>query len=759
MLIHEFNPQGRSLRREQLDADLAVIGGGMAGVCCSITAAREGLRVILVQDRPVLGGNASGEVRLWMLGATSHMGNNNRWSREGGIVDEIMVENLWRNPEGNPVIFDTLLLEWVTREPNITLLLNTTVSALEKDAQDVIQSVSAFCSQNQTEYIISAPLFCDSSGDGILGFLAGAAFRMGAEAASEFGEKLAPSKPSRELLGHSLYFYSRDTGQPIQFIPPAFALQNIKEIVRHRELRVTDSGCRLWWLEYGGSQDTVHNTEQIKWELWRVAYGVWNYIKNSGEFPDAANLTLEWMGMIPGKRESRRFEGDYILSQNDIVEQRKHLDAVSFGGWAIDLHPAEGVFSPDPACTQWHAKGVYQIPYRTMYSRNISNLFLAGRILSISHIAFGSTRVMATCAHNAQAVGMAAAVCIEEKITPRQVAEPKRMRRFQQRLLRTGQHIPGVRAADAEDQAPEARISSSSALVLDTLKDSGELHSAETPCALLLPLLTGPVPEFTLLVDAVVPVPLHAEIWRSSRPGNATPDVKLASAVVSLPAGNSLPATFHFDAWLNEDAHVFLIVHPTPGISLHLSRDQFPGVLTLWQKMNRMVAKSAVQSPPADSGVDSFPFWLPERRPAARNLAVSISPGVRCCEPQMVVNGWSRPWCGVNAWAPSRDDSAPWLRLTWEHPRTIHSIQLTFDTDFDHPMESILMGHPERVMPGCLTAFNLRTAEGETLATVSENHHTHWRLVLPQPIYTSGIELSLRAWGPASPAIFEVRCN
>ncbi|GGA64056.1 hypothetical protein GCM10011507_14610 [Edaphobacter acidisoli] len=759
MLIHEFNPEGRSLRRECLDADLAVIGGGMAGVCCAITAAREGLRVILVQDRPVLGGNASGEVRLWILGATSHMGNNNRWSREGGVVDEIMVENLWRNPEGNPVIFDSLLLEWVTREPNITLLLNTTASALEKDAQDVVQSVSTFCSQSQTEYIISASLFCDASGDGILGFLAGAAFRMGAEAASEFGEKLAPSVPIHELLGHSLYFYSRDTARPVQFIPPAFALKNIKEIVRHRELRVTDSGCRLWWLEYGGGLDTIHDTEQIKWELWRVAYGVWNYIKNSGEFPDVANLTLEWMGMIPGKRESRRFEGDYILSQNDIVEQRTHFDAASFGGWAIDLHPAKGVFSPEPACTQWHSKGVYQIPYRTMYSRNIPNLFLAGRILSISHIAFGSTRVMATCAHNAQAVGMAAALCVEEKILPRQVAEPERMRRFQQRLLRTGQHIPGVRAADADDQAPEAHISSSSTLVLDALQSSGELHAAETPCALLLPLLAGAVPEFTLLVDAVAPVSLHAEIWKSSRSGNATPDVKLASAVTSLFAGTSLPATFRFDVRLNEDAHVFLIVHPAPGISLHLSRQQFPGVLTLWQKMNRMVAKSVVQSPPEDSGVDSFAFWLPERRPAARNLAVTIAPGVQCYEPRMVVNGWGRPWCGVNAWAPSRDDNAPWLRLVWDQPRTIRSIQVTFDTDFDHPMESILMGHPERVMPGCLTAFDLRTAEGETLAVVSENHHTHWRLMLPQPISTSGIELSLRAWGPAPPAIFEVRCN
>ena len=128
-------------------------------------------------------------------------------------------------------------------------------------------------------------------------------------------------------------------------------------------------------------------------------------------------MTLEWVGMIPGKRESRRFEGDYLLIQQDIVEQRCHADAVSFGGWAIDLHPVDGVFSDKPGCVQWHSKGVYQIPYRCLYSRNIANLFLAGRIVSASHVAFGSTRVMATCAHGGQAVGMAAALCASAALT------------------------------------------------------------------------------------------------------------------------------------------------------------------------------------------------------------------------------------------------------------------------------------------------------------------------------------------------------
>ncbi len=179
MIISE-GISSRSLRQDVLTADLVIIGGGLAGTCCAITAAREGIKVILVQDRPVLGGNASSEVRLWVLGATSHMGNNNRWAREGGVIDEILVENMYRNPEGNAVIFDTVLLDKVVTEPNITLLLNTAVFEVTK-ADDSIAAVKGFCSQNSTEYVLKAPLFCDASGDGVVGLSAGAAFRMGAE--------------------------------------------------------------------------------------------------------------------------------------------------------------------------------------------------------------------------------------------------------------------------------------------------------------------------------------------------------------------------------------------------------------------------------------------------------------------------------------------------------------------------------------------------------------------------------------------------
>ncbi|MCU1232591.1 MAG: fumarate reductase, partial [Candidatus Solibacter sp.] len=536
MIQHPSSAGVRTLKTVPLQTDLVVGGGGIAGTCAAVTAARAGLRVVLVQDRPVLGGNASSEVRLWMLGATSHMGNNNRWAREGGLVDEILVENLYRNPEGNPLILDTILLEKVRTEANITLLLNTALDGVEKSGDSSLGAVTAFCPQNQTRYRIEAPLFCDASGDGILAFLSGAAFRMGAESRGEFEEGFAPDESYGELLGHSLYFYTKDTGRPVRFVAPEYALKDITQIPRYRDVRSSDSGCRFWWFEYGGRLDTVHDTEEIKWELWKVAYGVWDYIKNSGNFPEAETLTLEWVGTIPGKRESRRFEGDYMLHQRDLVEQRLHDDAVSFGGWAMDLHPADGVYSELSPCTQWHSKGVYQIPYRCLYSRNIENLFLAGRIISVSHVAFGSTRVMATCGHTAQATGMAAVLCHEHKLLPRDLMQPERMQELQQRLIGTGQYIPNV-ALDAGD----ATVSSSSRYLLREFPPSAAVVPLDVSRAMLLPAAAGALPAATFIVDAAEPTELLLEVRRSSVRGNFTPDCVMHRQAVRLEAGSGQP--------------------------------------------------------------------------------------------------------------------------------------------------------------------------------------------------------------------------
>lgn len=754
-MIREEGVAGtRAERTITLNADLAITGGGLAGTCAAITAARAGLRVVLVQDRPVLGGNASSEVRLWILGATSHMGNNNRWAREGGVVDEILVENLHRNPEGNALILDTILLEKAMAEPRLTLLLNTAVFEVEKSTPDTIAALHAWCSQNSTMYAVRAPLFCDSSGDGVVGFLSGAAFRMGAEAKAEFGEGFAPDAGYGELLGHSMYFYSKDTGRPVRFTPPAYALKDITSIPRYRDIKASDSGCRFWWFEYGGRLDTVHQTEAIKWELWRVIYGAWDYIKNSGRFPEAETMTLEWVGAIPGKRESRRFEGGYMLTQQDLVEQRTHDDAVAAGGWAMDLHPADGVYSPLSPCTQWHSKGVYQIPYRCLYSRNISNLFLAGRIISVSHVAFGSTRVMATCAHTAQAVGVAASLCLRDGARPAQVPVDE----LQRALRRAGQYIPGYVLKDAADLARQATVTASSSLVLEELPSNGQLVKLDMARAMLLPVPAGTVPAVTFLADVSEETSLTVEIRTAARAGNFTPDVTLQRVLLPLTQGSAQPVTLPGGFALDAAAYLCYALLPNPAVSVHLSDIRLTGVLSLAQSMNAAVAKGARQEPPSDSGIDSFEFWLPGRRPGGQNLALRAEPPLAVFEPAQVINGVERPTTAVNAWVATPADEQPRLTLRWSAPVTLVRVELGFDTDWDHPLESVLWGHPERDIPFCVRHYRILDDTGAVLHECLNNHQTRNSVTLHPPAHTASITIEVVATHGTPAAIFEVRC-
>ncbi|WP_375586502.1 FAD-dependent oxidoreductase [Cyclobacterium xiamenense] len=751
MLVEGPFSGNRSLTSKTLTADLLVVGGGMAGICAAITAARQGMEVVLVQDRPVLGGNASSEIRLWILGATSSMGNNNRWAREGGVIDEILLENQYRNPEGNALILDTVLLEKVTQETNITLLLNTAVNGCEKEGDNRIAAALAFCSQNSTQYRLEAPLFVDASGDGILGYLSGAAYRIGAESREEFDEAFAPEKAYGELLGHSLYFHSKDSGKPVQFIPPAFANTDLPSLPRFHTFNLHDRGCRLWWVEYGGRMDTIHDTETIKWELWRIIYGIWHHIKNSGEYLDMETHTLEWVGMIPGKRESRRFEGDYMLSQRDVVEQRTHPDRVSYGGWALDLHPADGIYGELPGCTQWHAKGVYGIPFRCLYSRNIENLFLAGRIISASHVAFGSSRVMATCAHNAQAVGMAAALCKERHLLPRDLLEEELMEKLQQRLMGMGQYLPGMPLRDTDNLAKTASVSVSSTFSLQQLPADAGWKALDSSMAQLLPLEKGRIPVFTFVVKAKKASRLVVRLLHSSLPGNFTPDRQLAEKEFPVSKGEQ-ELTVDFGLLLDASAYYFIAFEANPLVKLGISQLRLSGLLTVFNRVNLDVAKGSRQEPPEGLGVDTFDFWLPERRPGGQNLAIACNPQVQVYRPENLFNGTFRPTTQTNAWVTDPKDPEPTLTFSWPEQQKIRKIVLWFDTDFDHPLESTLRGHDERVMPFCVREFRLFDEIGTLLYQEADNHQSRYEIVFGSTVTIKKLVLQLQHPGKNVPA-------
>ena len=755
MIRENLSPITRRNKTALLNSDLVVVGGGMAGTCAAITAARNGIKVTLVQDRPVLGGNGSSEVRLWILGATSHLGNNNRWAREGGVIDEILVENLYRNKEGNALIFDTILLEKVKEEPNITLLLNTMVFDLEKKDEVNISTVKAFCSQNATEYILSAPLFCDASGDGIVGFKAGASFRMGAEIKSEFGEGFTPTAEYGELLGHTMYFYSKDAGKPIKYVAPSFALKDITKIPKFKSIKTGQMGCNFWWFEFGGRGDTIHDTEEIKWELWSVIYGVWDYIKNSGKFPESENLTLEWVGTIPGKRESRRFEGLYMLKQQDVVEQTHFYDAVSFGGWAIDLHPADGVFSELPSCNQYHSKGIYEIPYRCFISKDIQNLFIAGRLISASHVAFGSTRVMATSAHGAQAIGMAAVLCRQLNLNPADFAKSENIKILQQKLNINGQSIPGVSIDQNENLASEAVIVASSELIFDQIPFDGDWIELKIAAGQLLPLKGGTKYNFEVSVDATVANVLEVELKTSSKVFNYTPDVLIEKQSIELKNGIQ-NVKISFQNTLKNDQYGFLIFRSNPDVKIRCSKKRVSGILSVFNKINPAVNNYGKQYPPEDSGFESFEFWCPDRRPKGQNLAMTISPALDCFGAQNIVNGFTRPYIRPNAWVADRNDLKPTLTLQWNEPKEINSVTLFMDTDFDHPMESSQLGHPEDVIPFVIRNYRIYN-QGELIFTNQSNHQTVNHIQFPNPVETSALRIEMEHPSEMVPsALFEI---
>ena len=456
------------ITEHSLACDLLVVGGGMSGVCCALAAARLGTQVILVQDRAMLGGNASSEIRMHIVGATGlHAGLPlSLESREGGIIEEIRLELAVRNPQRSAAVFDLILYELCRAEPNLTLLLNTTVVGARGEEGRIRDAVAERPS-TEDRFTIAATMFADCTGDGRLGAEAAVPVMRGREGQAAFGETLAPEEGDAKTLGSTILFQAKQHHRPMPYVAPPWVrkFQPTDFALRPFGKSGSDLGLEYgyWWIEWGGCLDTVKDNERIRDELLAITLGIWNHIKNESGL-DVSHWALDWIGMVPGKRESRRLVGQHILTESDLMNSRAFPDAIAFGGWPIDLHPPEGVDAPTEApCTQNHLRWLYDIPLRSCVAGNLENLFFAGRNLSATHIAFASTRVMATCAAVGQGVGTAAALALKAGVIPAEIASSSElMRSIQQRLLRDDAYLIGRPRADADDLAPSAVVTASS---------------------------------------------------------------------------------------------------------------------------------------------------------------------------------------------------------------------------------------------------------------------------------------------------------
>ncbi|MFV0406377.1 MAG: FAD-dependent oxidoreductase [Propioniciclava sp.] len=713
------------MHEARLDVDFAVVGGGLAGVCAAIAAARQGCRVALLQNRPVLGGNSSSEIRVWVCGATAHQ--NQRWARETGIIGELLEENQYRNPEGNPIYWDEVILDAVRAEPAITLLLNTDVRTVRlDDSGEQIAELTAWTMGSEITTTVRADLVADCTGDGWLAAMAGLDYRLGKEGRAEFGEDFAPELPTREFLGSTILFYTKDTGAPCLYVAPDSAKDITQTpILTTRTLAAGDNGGAYWWIEYGGHLDPVHDNAEIATELRSIIFGIWDYIKNSGKF-EASTLTLEWVGALPGKREYRRLLGAHTLTQNEILDQTVFDDTVGFGGWSIDLHPVEGVYAESPGARQRFGNGLFHIPFGSLYSPSVRNLMFAGRNISATHVAFGATRVMATCAVLGEAIGTAAALCHASGCTPAELGtDPVHL---QQRLLREDASLLGIRNQDPEDLLRTATLTSPhEATRFRRMPTPDQWRTLETACALSLP---GQIRlrQIRLFGAGTAPVPVSVVAAPSPLAVLPTGPV-LARGRLQLPAQTGWGEVVLDGAPdIAGEADVFLVLHPTPEVRLALADS--PSALGLCFAHTSDHADQNVR-------VDESPLleW-PTRPFLGRSLAHDIAATSPLTAAVAAADGYQRPYGGPHMWI-SRDlaDGPVDLVATWEARQQLGWVDLVFDSQVDTELNNLHRHRtPDRVLPTVVRHVTLHADLGEPVPTqvaeLADNRRRHVRILL-----------------------------
>jgi FAD dependent oxidoreductase len=721
--------------------DLVVVGGGLSGVCAAVTAARQGVRTALVQDRPVLGGNASTEIRVPPVGATQC---NFAYSRETGLIEELFLNNLHRNPTWCPEGWNLELESLVRNEAQLDLFLNTAVCDIAMhEGSKRIASVKAYCSMEETWHVFEAAYFADCSGDGIVGSLSGAPFRMGVEARAEFDEPMCPEEASGETMGMSLHLHARDAGRPIPFTLPKWVGMelNLDDFGPYRPVNehfFPDTGG-FWWLEWGGALDTVHDTTKIKEEVQRITLAVWDYLKNRS--PLAGRLVtyeLDWMGAVPGKRESRRFIGDHVLTMNEIDEQAQFEDALAYGGWGFDHHPPGGFHDKVNPSTHQYLRGPHNVPMRSLYSRDITNLFFAGRNISATHYALSSTRVMLTCAQLGEAAGMAAAHSVKSRRDPRGLTSGSEVRAIQQDLLIADHHIHALHLPIVNDLAPEATITTSSVFREDVPTESWGIDRLRDRRMLTLPVITDHLESIALLVDADRDTVLSYAFHQGPENQSTWPEAKLTENTIAIPAGKSQWIELPIHTAIPRPGWHFLILGANSDLAVHMAETPpgkrwsyprpedpiRPNPFTEWTSRSLVIGmKRAVD---ADGASVITPDWSEHARRFTADSAFlhfayqcRTTPGQPVFEASNLANGHNRPTNQPNLWVSQTTDFAQpeWINLAWEKPCRISEIQLLFDSSLHFHFWQSWQGYQRNAIPSIVRDYRIIAVHADGSST------------------------------------------
>lgn len=754
--------------------DIVVCGGGLAGLCAAIAAARRGVKTCLVQDRPVLGGNSSSEVRVTPHGAAAFHG----YARETGIISELLIEERAANHEEifengwTNSVWDLTQYDLVQRTDNLTLHLNTNVLSVSVEGRE-IHAVHCRVGNAEIDLTLKAKIFIDCTGDGIVASEAGCEWRMGSEGKGEFDEPHAPASANADVMGNSIHFKARDMGRPTPFKLPDWA-------IHHEDGRFFYDQGRLpkeirggyWWIEIGVPYDTIHDAETIRHELTRHTLGVWDWIKNKDPktMKLAENFALDWIGQVPGKRESRRIMGRYLMTEWDAIRCTVHDDEIAFGGWFIDLHTPGGLLAAtsEPSSAEGYTEtseyaarsyaGPYGIPMRMLIAKDLDNLMMAGRNVSATHCALATVRVMATTALMGQAAGLAAAMAIEHKTSVPDISA-SHYKAVQQQLLRDGCFLPNARNEDPYDKAPLAKV----------------IASSEAVFAGLAPESVGAHRGMSFWRDQAVPlrqellhrrgqwVGLGGEPIRSVRfclsnhsgsdqvagvrvinvlhiwDYRILDEMELATGEINvppgeqqwiewkIPAGTTLPPTGYIRVDLLQNPH--LVWHVAGAVE--------PGHI------------SAFQMAPATM----------RRYSSGVTLALKVDPPQHCFSAKNVVSGKTRPHDQTHLWRSDPQQQLPqWIELRWSQPQIVREVQLTFP---GHLLREYHAYAPQYRDSQCACDYAVLAevfGEWGIIHTVGGNYQRMRRHTLTQPVTTSALRVVISSThGDPSAAIYEIR--
>lgn len=712
-----------------MNKQLAIIGGGPAGVCSALAAARRGIQTALLTNRPVLGGNSSSEIRVWSRGA---VGAGNLYGEEMGIWGELKLTNLYRNPDCNPVFWDEVLLDAVLAEPNIELFLNTEISELTLDG-DKIKEIRGNQLGSEKHIQIEADVVLDATGDGTIGYLADVPYYIGDTYVAS--RKDAPPKEP-ELLGCSILFYTKKEDHPVPFIAPDYAydLDKISHMVNHGGRVVSEkmSGSDCWWFEFGGNLDTIGQFQDITIELKKLVMGVWNYIKNSGQF-DAGNYTIEWVGSIPGKRESRRMETEYILKEADIRNGTRFPDGAFYGGWYMDTHPSGGIHdTSEENCVQIPVN-VYQVPLRCLYNRKVSNLLFAGRNIGAERQAFVSSRVMNTCALAGQAAGELAAQMISLGKAPAQMSAAE-INQIRLRLTREDMFIPGYFPEDTDDLAHKAVVMASSHHNGFCGTEEGA-YSLSEGGFVMYPGTDGKTA--AVKVIAQEDTLLKGKCYLSPLPNRLCLGTYVKKQVWNLAAGDNC---LKLEA-AAKNCFVVFEFEPNEFVQVALDREDRVGFLC---------------------GSGNKPDYYTPRLSYLEDLGLYA--------PECIVQQPDRPWGKPNQWRAAPEDAHPWVELHWDDVQSIRQIRLYLDPSLNEELPSSRTKfwqeshrfiprktNPQHLIRSASIQIQDKAGAWETVAAFHNNFQRQVCITLPEAVNTQVIRLAIEeTWGD-TPAIYQIR--